>query len=315
MLWMLIGFSLSCYAVIGNDSIQTIGTFLSSNKNKPWVLVWAYLGTILTVVLVYGWWKFSGDVSYGRLSKIPLSDGVQWWHTLPIFALLYLTRLGIPVSTTFMALSIFTGSVVLEKIVTKSLVGYGVAFLATFVIWMALAFFEKKVLNSKNTENKPHAIWPILQWISTGFLWTQWLMQDLANIYVFAPRKVPLWMLMASLALLLFLLALLVREKGGKIQNIITKKTNTLDIRSATFIDFFYGLILYFFKNINNIPMSTTWVFLGALAGRELILTLKLKHKKTNLTVTDITSDLGKASVGLIISVIVAVGARYFFGG
>lgn len=314
MLWMFIGFSLSCYAVIGNDSIQTIGTFLSSNKKKPWIFIWAYLGTILTVVLVYGWFKFGGDVSYGRLSKIPLSDSVQWWHILPIIALLFLTRLGIPVSTTFMALSIFTGSVVLEKIITKSLIGYAVAFGATFIIWIALSFFEKKVMACKNPD-KPHFIWPILQWVSTGFLWTQWLMQDLANIYVFAPRKVPLWMLISSLALLLFLLALLVREKGGKIQNIITKKTNTLDIRSATFIDFFYGLILYFFKNINNLPMSTTWVFLGALAGRELILTLKLKHKKKTLTINDITSDLGKASVGLIISVIVAVGARYCFGG
>jgi hypothetical protein len=31
--------------------------------------------------------------------------------------------------------------------------------------------------------------WFVLQWLSTGFLWSQWLMQDLANIFVYLPRQ------------------------------------------------------------------------------------------------------------------------------
>ena len=302
---------MACYAVVGNDSIQTIGTFLASNKKKPWFIVWAYLGSILTVVLLYGWYTYNGDVSYGRLARIPVQV-VEWWHVLPMLALLFLTRLGIPVSTTFMALSIFTGgSVVLEKIITKSLVGYGVAFAATFVIWLGLAFLEKQTLHKKDDKVSP--IWTVLQWASTGFLWSQWLIQDLANIYVYAPRELPVWMLIPSILLLLGLLALLVRARGGKIQEIILAKTNTLDIRSATLIDFIYGMTLYIFKTVNDLPMSTTWVFLGTLAGRELILTLRLKHKSRKLTITDVTSDLGKASLGLVISVVIAVTVRYFF--
>ena len=31
-----VGFLLAGYAAIANDSIQTIGTFIASNKSKPW---------------------------------------------------------------------------------------------------------------------------------------------------------------------------------------------------------------------------------------------------------------------------------------
>lgn len=313
MIWMIIGFVLACYAVIGNDSIQTIGTFLASNKSKNWLVIWGYFATILTVVLVYGWVKYSGDVSYGRLGRIPIAEQIQWWHVLPMLALMLLTRVGIPVSTTFMALSIFTGgSIVLEKIITKSLVGYGVAFLATFIVWIGLSYFERQVLNGRR-DKKISPIWTLLQWASTGFLWSQWLIQDLANIYVYAPRDLPLWMLIASLVLLLSLLALIVREKGGKIQQIVEVKTNTLDVRSATFIDFTYGLTLYIFKTVNDLPMSTTWVFLGTLAGREIILSMMLKHKGMKTSFKDVGSDLGKATIGLVISVLIAVGVRYLF--
>lgn len=313
MIWMLIGFCLACYAVIGNDSIQTIGTFLASNRKRSWWLMWAYLGSILTFVLVYGWFANHGDVAYGRLDKIPFMDA-QWWHIIPILALLFLTRFGIPVSTTFMALSIFSGTLVLQKIITKSLLGYGVAFAATFAIWFLLAFFEKKIL-SKSKNDEVHPLWCVAQWASTGFLWTQWLMQDLANIYVFAPREVPAWLLILSLVTLLSFLALLIREKGGKIQEIVLDKTNTLDIRSATLIDFSYALILYYFKSLNSIPMSTTWVFLGTLAGRELILTLKLRHQSRSQSTLKLFGDLGKACFGLIISVTLAFAGKYLLAG
>ena len=59
-------------------------------------------------------------------------------------------------------------------------------------------------------------------------------------------------------------------ERGGKIQEIVLTKTNTRYVRSATLIDLVYCFVLYFFKELNNIPMSTTFVFMGMLAGREL---------------------------------------------
>lgn len=75
---MWLGFVLAGYSVVGNDSIQTLGTFLSSNENRPWYVLWFFAGSILTATLVYGWYHYSGDVSYERLSKYPLPKPFAW---------------------------------------------------------------------------------------------------------------------------------------------------------------------------------------------------------------------------------------------
>ena len=51
-------------------------------------------------------------------------------------------------------------------------------------------------------------------------------------------------------------------------------------MRSATIIDFTYALILWYFKQYNDIPMSTTWVFVGLLCGRELAIYRHFKSKE-----------------------------------
>ena len=67
-----LGFILAAYSVIGNDTIQTLGTFLSSNERKKWWVLWLYAGGILTFTLIYGYMTHNGDVSYGRLEKYPM---------------------------------------------------------------------------------------------------------------------------------------------------------------------------------------------------------------------------------------------------
>ena len=49
----LIGFVLAAYAVVANDSIQTLGTFLSSNASRPWWVLWLFASAILLVVIFY----------------------------------------------------------------------------------------------------------------------------------------------------------------------------------------------------------------------------------------------------------------------
>ena len=41
---MWFGFALAAYSAIANDSIQTIGTFISSNSKRPWWLLWIFMG-------------------------------------------------------------------------------------------------------------------------------------------------------------------------------------------------------------------------------------------------------------------------------
>ena len=47
----LLGFTLAAYSVVGNDSIQTLGTFLTSNEDKPWWVLWLYAGGIMAIVV------------------------------------------------------------------------------------------------------------------------------------------------------------------------------------------------------------------------------------------------------------------------
>jgi hypothetical protein len=85
ILIMWAGFILAGYSVVGNDSIQTLGTFLSSNEDRPWYTLWFFAGSILTFTLIYGWINYGGDVSYSRLEKYPLPDPFAWYYILPPF--------------------------------------------------------------------------------------------------------------------------------------------------------------------------------------------------------------------------------------
>jgi hypothetical protein len=124
----LIAFIRATYSVIGNDVIQTLGTFLTSNHKQKWWVLWLYAASILTIVLIYGWSTHHGDVSYGRLDMIPLSEKMAFWYIIPPVILIIITRLGLPVSTTFMLLSIFSSQAVIAKMIVKSILGYAVAF-------------------------------------------------------------------------------------------------------------------------------------------------------------------------------------------
>ncbi|MEE4256059.1 MAG: hypothetical protein V2I47_03395 [Bacteroidales bacterium] len=308
----VIGFILASYAVIANDVIQTLGTFLTSNSKRHWLVLWAYAAGILSVTLILGWYLNDGDVSYGRLSQIPLPETLQWWYVMPPLALLILTQLGLPVSTTFMILSVFSSGVIIEKMVLKSVTGYAVAFVFAIIIYLIIARrFESKSAMDKASVRKHEKYWIVAQWFSTGFLWSQWLIQDFANIFVYLPRQLDASWLAGSLAFILILLAIVFKTKGGKIQNLVKQKTNTANIRSATLIDLSYGIVLYLFTAVNPIPMSTTWTFVGILAGREYAINYLLNRHLIKKTYKSIFNDLYKVNIGLIISILIALLIQY----
>lgn len=303
---MWTGFILAGYSVVGNDSIQTLGTFLSSNEKRPWWVLWLFAGTILASTLVYGWFHYGGDVSYDRLAKYPLPDPFAWYYILPPLVLMALTRTGIPVSTSFLILTFFNEKN-LQSMVVKSMLGYVVAFGAAILLYVVITrAIEKRFIETTITK-KEERIWVPLQWLSTGFLWSQWLIQDFANIYVYLPRDLPVGQLAISLVILLGLLAYIFASKGGAIQKIVKAKTNTVDIRSATIIDAIYGLVLLFFKEISNIPMSTTWVFIGLLAGREIAIRFRLEKKVSKGILKMVGMDLAKVFFGLVVSILLVL--------
>ena len=300
---MIVGFLLGSYSIVGNDAIQTLGTFLSSNDHRPWWVLWLFACGILTAVLLHGWMAHD-DISYGRLQAIPVPERFTWIYCVPPFVLLLLTRWGIPVSTTFLTLTIFAPKA-LPRMLIKSLSGYATAFVAAILIYRLVTRGLESRFN--RTEGPTSPWWIVAQWCSTGFLWSQWLIQDLANIYVFLPRELSAGWFTASIVVMLALLAFIFYTHGGAIQKVVLTKTNTTDIRSATFVDLIYGIVLFLFKEVSHLPMSTTWVFVGLLAGREIAIAWNEKHRSRQEVSRLVLSDLAKIFAGLLISIALAL--------
>lgn len=303
---LTIGFLVSVYAVIGNDVIQTLGTFIASNKQTHWLFLWAFIGAILACTIFYGWYTRGGEVSYGRLDHIPFPENSHWIILAAPVSLLILTKLSIPVSTTFLILSIFSSQQLVEKMILKSIYGYAISFVSAFLIYLLVAkWIESKKSIRKLKKSKQKIWWKYAQWLSTGFLWSQWLIQDFANIYVFMPRQLSLSDLLTSLGIILAVLAFIFYRKGGSIQNLVNQKTNTENIRSATIIDLCFGLVLFLYGHLSSVPMSTTWTFIGILGGRELAIRYLLNKGGMKLAYRAIFTDLAKVNIGLAISVFV----------
>ena len=331
-LFALLGFMIAAYSIVANDAIQTLGTFLSSNSKAPWWFLWLYACSIIVAVMLYGYFALHTDIAYGRLNRIPYPEtGIQWWHALPPAALLVLTRFGIPVSTTFLVLTIFTmtgGAAtqgVLGDMLIKSGVGYLVALLAGGIVYVLVSNSWERWIHSTLEKPIPF-IWVALQWLSTAFLWSQWLIQDLANIFVFLPRSTVTngtdtqvtfdpWLLVFATLVMLVLHAWIFATRGGEIQKIVNSKTNITDIRAATLVDFIYGIILFVFKEMNDVPMSTTWVFLGLLAGREIAISYISGLRSRREAAFDVATDIARATLGLAVSVILAVGLPWLATG
>jgi len=298
--WMAVGFLLAAYSVIANDSVQTLGTWIASNRGKyTWYTMWMAASAVLLWALWYGWYVNGGDISYGRLNKIPFQE-VQWYHAMAPAILLVLTRFGIPVSTSFLVLSAFASTFVLEKMLMKSMMGYAVAAVAAYAIWYGVS---KLFDESKKVPESQRGFWRIAQWATTGFLWWTWLSHDMANIAVFLPRTVSFDLAVVISIIFIVGLGFMFKEQGGKIQKIVLEKTSTTYIRSATIIDLFYFIILYVFKELNDIPMSTTWVFVGLLTGRELAIASFTKFYSSKKVFPLVAKDFMKMMVGLAASV------------
>ena len=307
-LWMGIGFLFAAYSVIANDSVQTLGTWIASNNDRfSWKVMWTAASIVLLWALWYGWYMYGGDISYGRLNKIPFQE-IQWYHAMAPGLLLILTRVGVPVSTSFLVLSAFASTFVLEKMLMKSMMGYAVAAVAAYIIWIGVT----KILDENKPVKEEHKrYWRVGQWFTTGFLWWTWLSHDMANIAVFLPRQIPVDLMILISIIFVGGLWYMFREGGGKIQNIVLEKHNTRYVRSATIIDGVYWLVLFFFKELNDIPMSTTWVFVGLLCGRELAMATMTGKEKFKVVFPLIGKDFLKMMVGLAASVGVVLSIHY----
>lgn len=313
---MWVGFVFAAYSAVANDSIQSLGTFIESNKHRKWWVLWLFVGGIFLATVTYSWIAFDGDVTYMRLlnkageTKYPHPEKFSIYQVIAPLVLLILTRLRMPVSTTFLLLSVFSSdSEGITAMVTKSVSGYAIAFILSFAIWYGLYNVIRKFFKSRES----HPWWTYVQWTVSGMLWAVWIMQDGANIAVFLPRKQTLHQFIIFSTTIFLGLGVLFYLRGDKIQKVVSEKVRISDVRAATLVDFSYVLLLIYKLFISTIPMSTTWVFLGVIGGREIAINLARKKpgkKHKNKALWIIFRDFSYATIGLIISVALASGAN-----
>ncbi|MBZ9626706.1 hypothetical protein LB450_01195 [Psychroflexus sp. CAK1W] len=315
-LGMWIGFFFAAYAAVANDSIQSLGTFIESNKANKWWILWLFIGGIFLATVTFSFIYFDGDVTYQRLTNpdgttdYPHPDKFTFFQVIAPLVLLILTRLKMPVSTTFLLLSVFSADTSgITSVVLKSWSGYLLAFVISFFIWYLSYNTIRKYFKSRKHSN----YWVAVQWIVSGSLWATWVMQDGANIAVYLPREQSVFQFSVFALSIFFGLGLLFYLRGDRIQGVVSEKTRVSDIRAATLIDLSYVILLIYKLFISTVPLSTTWVFLGIIGGREIAISLSRKkkgnkHKKK--AVFMIGKDFGYAMIGLLVSIILAASGN-----
>lgn len=313
---MWLGFFFAAYATVANDSIQSLGTFIESNKTRKWWWMWIFIGSIFLAVVTFSWIYFDGDVTYQRLlnpdgtTKYPHPTNFSFFQIIAPLVLLILTRLKMPVSTTFLILSVFSADTSgITSVVWKSWSGYIMAFVLSFLVWYLSYNTIKKHFKSR----KFNKSWSVVQWIVSGTLWGVWVMQDGANIAVFLPRQLDLFQFIIFSLTIFIGLGLLFYLRGDKIQEVVSEKARISDVRAATLVDATYVILLIYKLFISTVPMSTTWVFLGVIGGREIAVSLARtkkgkKHRKKAGRM--IFRDFSYAMIGLFVSIALAAGAN-----
>ena len=309
-----VGFSLAGYSAVANDSVQTLGTFIASNRQMPWWILWLFIGGIFLATASYSWITFSGDVSFQRLASKGFEQTPMSFSYLQVAApivLLLLTRARIPVSTSFLLLSCFAASPAsIGKVLTKSLAGYGVAFAVAIITWFAVA----KMLERWQARGAAHPRWRVFQWGTTGILWSVWLMQDVSNIAVYLPRSLSTWEFLGFVGIIFCGLGLLFKLGGARVQKVVEEKSRVVDVRAATMVDLIYAGVLYVFKIQSDIPMSTTWVFVGLLAGREIAMAVRgASDQGIRGAFRLAAKDFLFVTIGLVVSVALAFAVNDSF--
>ena len=146
----------------------------------------------------------------------------------------------------FFSIISICSTVVLEKVLMKSVIGYGLAAIVAYIVWLTVSYFINEKFD-KVKKNHRQA-WVIGQWFTTGFLWYTWLSHDVANIAVFLPRQLSVILLIVSIVLTKCITFLhLLGYTGGRIQKVVYSKTRNDVIQDQQLSLILFTLLFYLF--------------------------------------------------------------------
>lgn len=187
--------------------------------------------------------------------------------------------------------------------------GYGISFALAAVVYVPLGKFVSDYCD--RTRGALPAYWKVVQWSTTGVLWSVWLQQDMSNLAIFLPRSLNLGEMIFVCVIIFFGLGIMLYQGGEKIQRVVDEKSRVKDVPEATVVDLLYAIVLFVFKIHSKIPMSTTWCFVGLLAGREIAIAIrKTGEKSLKEAFTISVKDLAAVSFGFVASILIGMGAN-----
>ena len=122
--------------------------------------------------------------------------------------------------------------------------GYGLSFVLAVVVYIP---FSKMISDyCDRTRGNLHKAWTVIQWCTTGVLWSVWLQQDMSNIAVFLPRSLNVPEIIAVSLLIFGGLGLMLWQGGEKIQVVVEEKSRVKDVPEATVVDAIFAVVTAF---------------------------------------------------------------------
>jgi hypothetical protein len=304
-----VGMTLCIFSSILNDSVQTLGTFLSSNSKTKWYKLFFFIASLFLLLTFYTWFSSGGYLDSGKLSAVPYNPEHTAFHFLAPILLIFLTYNKIPVSTTFLIFSVFASQKTIGGMLLTTFVGYIVGIILSYSVW---SFLLVKFTNKLFTEsNAP--IFKIIQWATSGILFMSWAIIGTANMVIFVPRDFDIYSLILFLFLSLGVIAFAIYNRGGPIQELVDEKCNMDNLKTTSITNILYASIILGLVELSPVSFSTTWVFIGLLAGQEMALApatlgIKMSLKEKFLSAQKlITKDIILATIGLILSLLFAM--------
>ena len=173
-------------------------------------------------------------------------------------AVLALTAWGAPVSTSFLVLTSFVPNNI-GKLLQSSLSGYVLAFgLGWTVWWLGMWMLERWVFRRTRDHKEFNVIWYGLQWCSTGFLWSTIVSRTSQHLCVSAAQS---WDTDGALHPDSLHRTVPAGGQRRTDSGVLRSKTNMADLRSATVIDFTFGLCLLIkaSERLSSAPPGSSW--------------------------------------------------------
>lgn len=295
---------LTTYHIMANNAVQIIGMFVASNDKKDKLKIWLLLSVIFVLTVLISWLFFDKQLHFSLLNSIQYNENLSILLIFLPIILYFFTKKNIPISATFLIIPIFSNNNTLQSMVVKTLISYFLSFTISFIFWYFLYIKYKNFIDIEKNNNKNR--WIIIEYLSTAMLLGIWLVTSTCTFTIFLPRVFTIKYLILFIIVGIFSILVILYNDNTTIKKIIGNKSD-INYKSGAIFNILFAMIMLSVQYISKIPITSTWVFLGVLAGRELAIAVSKKNNNSLNIIQSLKNDLSdlySAILGIIFSLV-----------